>query len=258
MILGLIAPISAASLKNRRSTRSDQKSQDTTGEVAKKNRTANRPKIASAASAPESRSEATSGFNARLGRWSFGSRPYGYDSLGYPDPFFLFPYSISMDPWARGSFRAPDLHDDPYFYDRVPQQTRRTARGTVRPDVSQRSEAVAQRTQPALELKVIPKTPPAVEFELTQKSEIILEDLQEASSELAESLLQYPGGKKWVKYLRPNMLPIMATNGQKAELNDMLTRYDLTVVQEDSQIIRTIDGFEESRKSLRRFLKSLR
>ena len=54
------------------------------------------------------------------------------------------------------------------------------------------------------------------------------------------------------------MLPIMATNGQKAELNDMLTRYDLTVVQEDSQIIRTIDGFEESRKSLRRFLKSLR
>ena len=128
----------------------------------------------------------------------------------------------------------------------------------MRPDLSQRSEAVAHRTQPALELKVITETPPDVEFELTQKSEVILEDLQEASSELAESLLAYPGGKKWVKYLRPNMLPIMATNGQKEELNDMLTRYDLTVVQEDSQIIRTIDGFEESRKSLRRFLKSLR
>ena len=258
MILGLTAPISAASLKNRRLTRSDQKSQDTTGGVVRKNRTANRPEIASAARASESRSEASSGLNARLGRWSFGSRPYGYDFLGYPDPFFLFPYSISMDPWARGSFRAPDLHDDPYFYDRVPQQTRRTARGGVRSEISQRNEGLAQRTQPALELKVNTQTSPAVEFELTQKSEVILEDLQEASSELAESLLEYPGGKKWVKYLRPNMLPIMASKGQKFELNEMLTRYDLTFVQDDTQIIRTIDGFEESRKILRRFIKSLR
>ena len=51
--------------------------------------------------------------------------------LGYPDPFFC---SLTPSLWTSGHValsEPPDLHDDPYFYDRVPQQTRRTARGTV-------------------------------------------------------------------------------------------------------------------------------
>jgi len=54
------------------------------------------------------------------------------------------------------------------------------------------------------------------------------------------------------------MIPIMATNGQNEELNELLTRYDQTLVDEELRIVATIEGFAESRKQLRRYLKSVK
>ena len=192
-----------------------------------------------------------------LNRWSIGSQPYGYDHLGYPDPYFCFPYSL--DPWERGSFRAPDLLDDPYFYDRVPvssiQRHRRSRKlqtdqhaTTIAPDHAQ-VDLVPQRNAA--------REAPSEERPLTPESYEVLERLETAASTLAEQLLRYPKGEQWVTYLQPNMLPIMAANGQYDKLNQLLTRYDQTFVQPEVQTVSAIEGFAQSRKQLRRFLQSV-
>lgn len=223
--------------------------------------------------------------NSTFGRWSFGSRPFGYDYLGYPDPYFLFPYSI--DPWERGSFRAPDLHDDPFFYDRVPPQTQRSPRQDKAPLQLKRSEATGDNYIPkapknAFEKKAIttPKSETYLSsFVVNQSQELreaipetktkdhptlppikqrteIIESLTNASSKFAENLLGYPGGDQWVQYLKPNMLPIMATQGKHQELNELLTRYDITFVRSEIRMVSRIGGFAESRNQLRKLLQS--
>ena len=192
-------------------------------------------------------------------RWAFGSRPFGYDDLGYPDPIFLFPYSL--DPWLRGSFRAPDLHDDPYFHDRVPTNTKKAAQGHAKLElVTAASEDSTPEKVPVPSLTPISsnKKPDPKEVILSNRSKGILKVLEASSADLADNLLTYPRGKKWVKYLQPNMIPIMATNGQNEELNELLTRYDHTLVDEELRIVTTIEGFAESRKQLRRYLKSVK
>lgn len=211
-----------------------------------------------------------------VGRWSLGSRSFGYDHLGYPDPYFLFPYSL--DPWVRGSFRAPDLHDDPYFYDRAPTQTRRTSQTHTtaaelkdHPSTSTVNE-VAQRTD--REIQRLNRSVNGIQSDQTDGSSItnqasepvalserstrILKSLTKSSSSLAESLLEYGGGDQWIEFLQPNMIPIMALRGQYEALNEILNRYDQTFTREDIRTVSQIQGFEASRNQLRKFLKSVR
>ena len=211
-----------------------------------------------------------------VGRWSLGSRSFGYDHLGYPDPYFLFPYSL--DPWVRGSFRAPDLHDDPYFYDRAPTQTRRTSKthttaaelkdhpstSTVN-EVAQRTDREIQRLNRSVNGIQSDQTDDSLitnqasePVALSERSTRILKSLTQSSSSLAESLLEYGGSDQWIEFLQPNMIPIMALRGQYEALNEILNRYDQTFTREDIRTVSQIQGFEASRNQLRKFLKSVR
>ena len=204
---------------------------------------------------PEISNHTTS--DSLLKRWSFGTQPYGYDHLGLPDPYFCYPYSL--DPWERGSFRAPDLLDDPYFYDRVPVSS------ILRHRSSRKQQTDPHATTTAPEQAQVDSPPqmhaaseaPTEERELTPESAEILERLEISASTLAEQLLRYPNGEQWVRYLQPNMLPIMAAKGRYSTLNELLTRYDQTFVKPDVQTVSAIEGFEQSREELRRFLQSI-
>ncbi|MGB1927095.1 MAG: hypothetical protein ACPHL6_11215, partial [Rubripirellula sp.] len=84
----------------------------------------------------------------------------------------------------------------------------------------------------------------------------IIESLTNASSKFAESLLGYPGGDQWVQYLKPNMLPIMARQEKYQELNELLTRYDITFGRSEIRMVSRIGGFAEIRNQLRKLLQS--
>lgn len=206
-------------------------------------------------SVPEIHNHNTS--DSLLKRWSFGTQPYGYDHLGLPDPYFCYPYSL--DPWERGSFRAPDLLDDPYFYDRVPVSSIQRHRSFRKQRTGPHATTIIPDRAPVDSLPQMNTASevPTEEHELTPESAEILERLEIASSTLAEQLLRYPNGDQWVRYLQPNMLPIMAAKGRYSTLNQLLTRYDQTFVKPDVKTVSAIEGFEQSRKELRRFLQSV-
>lgn len=267
---------SSEKLKGRASNRgSNLKSKRHSARIARSHR-----KSRSLSSVNNSR---TSGSSIR---WSFGSSPYGYDYLGFPDPYFLFPYSL--DPWERGSFRAPDLHDDPYFYDRVPNQTRRSSRkadstlqlrikdsdSVKQKDISntQSSEAEEKtstsakvhedsedmrRTRKTMNQNSRVDINSSPSTRIPQPDHSDLEALNHASSTFAESLLRYPGGEQWMQYLQPNMLPLMAREGKNRQLNEILLRYDITFVRPEIRMVSRIRGFAESRDQLRRWLQSV-
>ncbi|MDB4678712.1 hypothetical protein OAE79_00095 [Rhodopirellula sp.] len=196
------------------------------------------------------------GQSMRPNGWTFGARPYGYDALGYPDPYFLFPYSL--DPWVRGSFRAPDLLDDPYFYDRVPTGVNRVNRrgtGILRQhDPANRGDKSSNAAPKIESPEKSEKKPP---LKLSNGSASQLRALEKASAKFADNLTLYQGGESWIRHLKPNMLSLLASQGQNRELNDLLIRYDQVVVQSPLKLVSTIEGFADCRTSLRGYLQSL-
>jgi hypothetical protein len=176
--------------------------------------------------------------------FSFGTVPYGYDYAGYPDPYFLYPYSY--DPWARGSFRAPDLLDDPYFYDRVPQTMRTYDRA---PLSLQRSYRVPQ------EQNVLPAEGDSLSSRsLPQETFELLNSLQEASETLFLGLGEYTGGEGWVEYLAPNRIVEWAFDGKTAELRELSSRYDRVLQSPEFEMVAEIDGFRQTQELLRQYL----
>jgi hypothetical protein len=177
--------------------------------------------------------------------FSIGTVPYGYDYAGYPDPYFLYPYSY--DPWARGSFRAPDLLDDPYFYDRVP----RTVRSY---DPAPHSVPRSYRVSPALRDELPADSEPLTSQSLPQHSFELLKSLQEASEELLLSLGEYGGGDGWVEYLAPNRVIEWAFDGKTNELRELLSRYEQVLQNPEFQVVAEIPGFRETQELLSLYL----
>ena len=47
--------------------------------------------------------------------WAFDTATVSAQGYGYPYSFPIYGSGYAYDPYERGSFRAPDLHDDPLF-----------------------------------------------------------------------------------------------------------------------------------------------
>jgi hypothetical protein len=217
--------------------------------------------------------------------FSFGTRPYGYDYAGYPDPYFLYPYSL--DPWARGSFRQPDLLDDPYFYDRVPSASRYR-----RPPVSRRFPR--QSSGVPLELRNrssnVTAASPSVESSYDRRhstrSSIVqrddgaiptrrsfsgdqavvvergleqgietLELLQQANEEFLLNLARYDGGDAWIDFLGCERMIAHAVESETQQLRSLMARYDGVATDPAMKAVASIDGFDRTRAALRRYLQ---
>lgn len=178
---------------------------------------------------------------------SFGTYPYGYDYAGYPDPYFLYPYSY--DPWMRGSFRAPDLLDDPYFYDRVPNVNRYHAPPVLQTQPRQPLVRSYRPPQPQVPAQG------SGEVRTSESTAEVIEALQTASETLLLALARYGGGEAWIEHLRPDHIIALALEGKTSELNQLLTRYDQVVQNRELQVVSTIDGFAETRNHLRQYLR---
>ena len=183
--------------------------------------------------------------------------PYGYDYAGYPDPYFTYPYSY--DPWSRGSFRAPDLLDDPYFYDRVPSANRYSANRYAAPQV-------VRPLAPATTYQLAPGTAyrTANEFEAYVDGDSILvqpptsagavDSLQSASEQLLQSLAAYGGGDAWIEYLAADRINELAEQGNTSELRELMAKFDGVSQNHQLQVVAQISGFAETRYLLRQHL----
>ena len=181
--------------------------------------------------------------------FSFGTAPYGYDFAGYPDPYFLYPYSY--DPWLRGSFREPDLLDDPYFYDRAAAVRRYREPLVIRQEAAPvPSRSVAPRWEVAK-----PSIPTQQPDQLEQASQFErLDALQSANEKLLLNLAKYDGGDAWMEYLGTNRVISLVIDNKTAELRELLARFDGVAQNRELQIVAQIEGFAETRSQVRGFL----
>lgn len=217
--------------------------------------------------------------------FSFGTLPYGYDYAGYPDPYFLYPYSL--DPWAHGSFRQPDLLDDPYFYDRVPSAnryqrplaSRRFSHSNRRPSLELRNQSnklsapslggqinhdgprsagpavVQSDVRPySAQRSVAESQPGPVDRDSTTGIES-LELLQQANEELLLSLARYDGGEAWIEFLGCERMIAHAVESNMEQLRLLMARYDGVANDPAMRAVASIDGFDRTRAALRRYLR---
>ena len=212
--------------------------------------------------------------------FSFGTLPYGYDYAGYPDPYFLYPYSL--DPWARGSFREPDLLDDPYFYDRVPpvnryrrpHASRRLPHRSGRPPLELRSSSgsptgsfpnfdtidagpsIVQRDRGMSSNRgmVLGGQPDAGDrgFENGMKA---IELLQQANETLLLNLARYDGGDAWIEFLGCQRMIADAVESDMQQLRRWMSRFDGVAADAAMQSVASIDGFDQTRSALRQYLR---
>ena len=181
--------------------------------------------------------------------FSFGTQPYGYDYAGYPDPYFTYPYSL--DPWSRGSFRAPDLLDDPYFYDRVPPAHRYPAARhshshDVRPLVPTTTHRGNSHFETYVDRDPTLTASPAIEAPS--------ETLSSASERLLRNLASYGGGDAWIEYLAPDRIQTLADQDNMMELRELMARFDGVSQNRELRAVAQIDGFAATQFFLRQYL----
>ena len=178
--------------------------------------------------------------------FSFGPDPGslpGY-TAGYPDPYFLDNYGL--DPWARGSFRAPDLLDDPYFYDRVPAQHRRTPGRYSH-------QRVPQETYRTMRPAVRYQSETMVAQSPTNSSPLI-RSLRIEGDRLRKSLENQKGGELWSAYLAPHHLADLAQSGNISDLKMLLQRFDGAIDDQELNSVVGVKGFVETRNLLSQYV----
>lgn len=185
--------------------------------------------------------------------FSFGTTPYGYDYAGYPDPYFTYPYS--MDPWARGSFRAPDLLDDPYFYDRIPPNNRgrhsRFPRSAPPVPLFQRGHSIGGVRAPLLRVDGQPPVMALSPDPIMSPTDGQLNSLQAASDRLLLSLATSEGGDAWIQYFDVDRIVSHVRVRNRSQLSILLARFDGIAGDRQYHLVTGLDGFQETRELLR-------
>lgn len=205
----------------------------------------------------------------------FGSYPY----YNYPRPGSFDPYrfdSYVYDPYRSGSFRAPDLINDPYFRERhrydshfpgrrkPPLVLRSTVPASAYPlDYGYpRNYRSTKRVNPysgsiALQRPGAFPDPSHLEPWSTMprapSRNSARPDLS-APEQLARNLSSLQDGEAWIEFLVPNRVRDMIAHGESGQLSELLSRYDGITNNPEMASIVAITGFQETRSLLRQYV----
>jgi hypothetical protein len=185
------------------------------------------------------------GFSFGIGNYS----PSGYYPQGTFDPYAFD--GRAYDPYRYGSFRAPDLLDDPYFRERHRFDSRYP--GRYRGRIDRRVPAVQQSrrapTHPYEE---------GIEIDTTLVAPADLaNELSIASRRLSRSLSAQQHGDAWQEYLRPHRISEHIRSGNTAALRELIANYDGVVANPKLRNVMATDGFAATRHLLRQYVETL-
>jgi hypothetical protein len=182
-----------------------------------------------------------------------GSYPgYGYSSFGYMDPYRFD--GFGYDPYRYGSFRAPDLLNDPYFRERYRYDSRFPGRHPNRyraplvvapafpiPIFESYGSPTAQADANAGQ--VVPVNPADLAGQL-----------RSAAQQLTRTLSTGQNGAAWMAYLEPHQISQLIASGNSAALRELLTRYDGVYGNPQRRVIVAANGFGVTRRLLRQYV----
>ena len=188
----------------------------------------------------------TSSFGLSIG---IGSYPgYGYSSFGYLDPYRFD--GFGYDPYRYGSFRAPDLLQDPYFRERYRYDSRFPGR--------YRAPLVVQ---PAIPLPTFESYGSPTAYTVDVARPIVAANptdlagqLRSAAQELMRTLAAGQNGGAWMAYLEPHQISQLIDSGDSAALRELLTRYDGLIGNPQRKVIVAASGFAATRSLLRQYV----
>ena len=180
------------------------------------------------------------GLSIGVGGYSGFGYGYGYSGFGYPDPYRFDGYGY--DPYRYGSFRMPDLLDDPYFIER----------NRYRPPLVIRP-AVPAATYPSYGGQATYESGFAAQAVAVDPADLASQ-LRSASEELSRSLLARRDGDAWMAYLAPHRIIELTTSGNSAELRELLTHYDGVVGNPQMGSVAAASGFVATRNLLRQYV----
>ncbi len=182
-----------------------------------------------------------------------GSYPgYGYSSFGYLDPYRFDGYGY--DPYRYGSFRAPDLLDDPYFRERYRYDSRFPGRHADR----YRAPLVVRPAVPFPSYELYQSPTAYTDNDATQLVPAnpgdLAGQLRSAAQQLMRTLSLGQNGDAWMTYLEPHQISQLVASGNSAALRELLTRYDGVAGNPERKGVVAASGFSETRSLLRQYV----
>ena len=194
-----------------------------------------------------------------------GSYPY----YNYPRPGAFDPYrfdSYVYDPYRSGSFRAPDLINDPYFRERYRYDShfpgRRKPPLVMRSTVPSAAYPMTSRPNPYSGINALQR-PGAFPDSLRQddyqpgnqpysrKNAMPLGPSSSAPERLTRSLSSMKDGEAWIEFLAPDRVIRMIEQGNADELSELLSHYDGITNNPQFKSIVSAPGFLGTRQMLR-------
>ncbi|TWT91984.1 hypothetical protein [Stieleria varia] len=177
-----------------------------------------------------------------------GSYPY----YNYPRPGQFDPYRFDNyvhDPYATGSFKAPDLLNDPYFRERHRYDSRFPGRYRVpavpSPEVPYHPHQAVQ--EPRSHSHYAPAPRQIAPAERTNNPT----GFDAGPEQLARSLMNGRDSDLWLEFLMPDQVSAMIAEGNEEQLRDLLGRYEGIQNSEELEWITKLDGFAATKALLR-------
>ncbi|WP_146524642.1 hypothetical protein [Novipirellula artificiosorum] len=196
------------------------------------------------------------GGGMRMGIGIGSYRGYGYSTFGSVAPYGL---GYVNDPYQSGSFRVPDLLDDPYFIEQHRFDSRYPGR---RDDPRRRRSPLVLRSEvPGLTYQTF--SPPVATTDSSYSSDFVVPDsvagpvadrLMRSSEVLSHALSEGGHGEAWMDYLAPDRIHSLVESGNALALRELLTHYDGVVANPGLGPIATASGFAETRGLLHQML----
>ncbi len=199
-----------------------------------------------------------------------GYSSFNYGGFGYLDPYRFD--GFGYDPYRYGSFKAPDLLDDPYFQanslypDKYPAYRRQQERLRLKaipysnypepfPAVAPvpRQPAPAWQSNAPTTSRSAPNFRPdaAPSYAGTPRGDA---NLQSSAQRLRSHLAKRQDGEVWINYLSPDQIETMIESDDRKGIQKLMTHYDGVVANGELGHIVRAPGFTQTRSLLRQYL----
>lgn len=189
--------------------------------------------------------------------FGFGSYPY----YNYPRPGEFDPYrfdSYVYDPYRTGSFRAPDLINDPYFRERYRYDShfpgRRKPALVLRYPLDYPSTNRVNPYAGSIALQRPDAFPRQWDTFSDAPRRLSARPDLSAPEQLARGLSELDDGGAWIEFLAPNRVREFIAQGDAEPLTELLSRYDGIINNPEMESIVRITGFQETRSLLRQYV----
>jgi hypothetical protein len=197
------------------------------------------------------------GFSIGIGGYpGYGYSGLGYSNFGYSSFGYLDAYrfdGFGYDPYRYGTFRAPDLLDDPYFIQRHRYDSQFPGRYRAPLGVRPTVPTVNYQSHGISILEPANGAAPSVAADPSDPAR----QLQSAAQQLVRGLSTRQDADVWMVYLAPDKIDQLIATGNVSELRELLSHYDGVVGNPQLRAIATTSGFAATRNLLDQYLSQL-